>query len=171
MKRMSLNGMMSYSEKIVNHVYVRYDHFFELQNLIQWMAKGGIQKCFKFVFCQYEIDMGQRKNLIHESHESSCSKCRAYVDKMENKSIWWFPIEGKRYVKVTFQDYWTHSATFRCSALYIIIVGTFEVEVSLEESREGEYLRRSFAMVGNVKTSSCSCSCVCFLVCGYFENP
>lgn len=141
-------GRKGIPENIPSHVYITFPHFIELSKLLNDMIKvevsdpGTAKKRVKFVECHWEYDMYLRQP-IHSDVYSNCIICRSYVDKLLERSSWWFRIGTEKFIKMTFKDC-VNDKTFKCSIFSIRTYGVLEVELTVESAKACAHIRRNF---------------------------
>lgn len=152
-KRMKSLGSTGYPETIPTHVYIWFIHFFELSNLMADMARmerlmpGTTLKWIKFVKCIYERDMYLRQPVHDDVNSNDCSRCRAYLDNLKDKSMWWFDLNNDYLIRMTFKNFCYDETKFKCCMLWIKVTGTIEVELQIEHKSVGCPTRRNFRAV------------------------
>lgn len=139
-RRMRGLGLSGFPEKIPTHVYIWFQHFFELAELLNDVMKsetapGTKKKWIKFAKCQYERDMYERKTVHKDISSKDCHRCRSYVNELPDKAIWWFNVGTDKCVRMTFKNFCYEDITFECCSMWIKIVGMMEVELKMENGR------------------------------------
>lgn len=154
-KRMKGLGKTGYPENFPTHMYISFQHFFELNEFLNHMMEteteypGTTKKYIKFVQALCVVDMYQRES-VHEGPSSTCcNRCRSYVNSLNHKSIWWFELGVDRFVRMAFKNVSKENTSSNCCIWSIKIAGLFEVELNVESASEGHILRRSFRVVRN----------------------
>lgn len=103
-KRMKGLGKTGYPENIPTHMYISFQHFFELNEFLNDVMEseteypGTTKKWIKFVQAQCEVDMYQRESVHADPSYTCCNRCRSYVNKLDHKAIWWFELGADRFV-------------------------------------------------------------------------
>lgn len=150
---MKVLGRTGFPEIMPTHVYIQFQHFFELHKLMEDMINyetthPGITKYTKNVMCHYERDMYKRE-LVHKDMYSACCHCRNYVENLENKAVWWFDVGKNRSIRLTFKNFIIPNS-FECNLSWIKVVGTMELELKLESAMEEIGMRRNYRVVRTV---------------------
>lgn len=151
-------GRTGYPEKIPTHVYISFQHFFELNELLNDLMRsetenpGTTKKWIKFIQCHWERDMYEREAVHLHSYFSnnSCDRCLSYVHHLDDKAIWWFELGTDKFIKVAIKNFVNDSFTFECCVSWIKIFGLFEVNLEVVSATEEAGFRRNYRVVCKV---------------------